>query len=592
MYLRSMVRMAGVIAALGSILGGSPTAHGDALADKADGFLRQMTHQNATPLGPHSMRADSTFFLTHRGPHPAAVDTVNVILKLDGGLTPYRKSVLSAMSGHRYAYLPLINSVALNVPKSKLALLAALPFVVRLSQDVPIAKTDTYTVGASGAGAAQQQYGLTGQGVTVAYLDSGLRYTGSDLNDPTTGASRVLAQVSMIPDDPSTDDAAGHGTHIAGIIAGNGADSGQGTPYAGIAPGADLVSVRVLGADGSTDVSTLIAGIQWVIENKDAYHIRVMNMSLGHPVGESYTTDPLCQAVEAAWQAGIVVVCAAGNDGRLQNDSPDPTAGLDNGGYGTNYGSILSPGNDPSVITVGAMKRVDDSRSDDRIATYSSRGPSLADHILKPDLVAPGNQIVSLRAVGSTLDGEFPANVAANPEYFTLSGTSMAAPVVSGAAALLLQSDPSLTPDTVKARLMLSADKWSDGDASNVFAYGAGYLDIPAALQNTAAPTAAALSLAVVQDSSGDVAVAPVGSTGGGVVWGSSFLWGMDVAAAPADVLLGPAAASSGGVLWGTSSVWSASFLWGPDVSLAGSVIWGTDTSQVDMMTVGRGDPR
>src|SRR5260370_29128133 len=177
-------------------------------------------------------------------------------------------------------------------------------------------------------------------------------------------------------------------------------------------------------------------------------------------VMESYTLDPLCQAVEEAWQAGIVVAVAAGNHGR---DNSMNTYG---------YSTITSPGNDPAVITVGAMRDMGTTpRGDDLIASYSSKGPTLLDQVVKPDLVAPGNQIISALAVNSTITTTYPGNVvplsyylssnsgAISPNYFTLSGTSMATPMVSGAAALLLQKDASLTPDTVKARLMKTATK-------------------------------------------------------------------------------------------------------------------------------------
>src|SRR5437870_7940161 len=214
-----------------------------------------------------------------------------------------------------------------------------------------------------------------------------------------------------------------------------------------------------------------------------------------------YTLDPLCQAVEAAWQAGIVVVVAAGNSGR---DNSLGTHG---------YGTIAVPANDPYVITVGATNMHDTfSRADDTVTSYSSKGPTLIDHIVKPDLVAPGNRVVSLIAPGSKLattysrfdifpcDGTLVlcGSAFGSPSYFRLSGTSMATPVVSGAAALLLQKDPSLAPDQVKARLMKTAWKGFGqyNDAidqvgahyslqSVIFAVGAGYLDVAAALSST-----------------------------------------------------------------------------------------------------------
>src|SRR5947209_7597313 len=226
--------------------------------------------------------------------------------------------------------------------------------------------------------------------------------------------------------------------------------------------------------------------------------------------------DPLCQAVEAAWKAGIVVVVAAGNYGR------------DNSMLTQGYGTIAAPGNDPYVITVGAMSTNATSwTTDDKIASYSSKGPTLIDHIVKPDLVAPGNRVVSLLAPKTTLPLTYPQTLlipaayyqligakSNSTDYFSLSGTSMATPVVSGAAALLIQQHPSLTPDQVKARLMKTAVKalnlYSTGtDAStlqsfnsqsDIFTVGAGYVNIPAALSNNDLALLPALSPRAVYD--------------------------------------------------------------------------------------------
>ena len=223
-----------------------------------------------------------------------------------------------------------------------------------------------------------------------------------------------------------------------------------------MAPGANLVNLRVLDANGSGTDAQVIAAIQRAIALKNTYNIRVINLSLGRNVFKSYTQDPLCQAVEAAWQAGLVVVVAAGNNGR------------NNSLHTNGYGMIGAPGNDPYVLTVGATRTMQTaSKNDDRIASFSSKGPSLIDHIVRPDLVAPGNNIASLLSPGSTLDSKHPSGEVSpvsyggngKKQYFVLSGTSMATPVVSGAAALLLQQNSALTPDQVKARLMKTADK-------------------------------------------------------------------------------------------------------------------------------------
>ena len=200
--------------------------------------------------------------------------------------------------------------------------------------------------------------GVNGSGVTVAVVDTGIAY------HPAL-AQKVIANVSMVTGDPSTADAHGHGTHIAGIIAGNSSASSGTTPFykGGIAPGVKLVNVRVLGKDGTGWTSDVIAGIEWVIANRGKYNIRAINLSLGHPVTEPSTTDPLCQAVMKASLAGIIVIVSAGNAGKTDDGSPI-------------LGGISSPGNSPYAITVGAINtKGTASRSDDVMATYSSRGP-------------------------------------------------------------------------------------------------------------------------------------------------------------------------------------------------------------------------
>src|SRR5205823_10182083 len=174
---------------------------------------------------------------------------------------------------------------------------------------------------------------------------------------------RVVYGESFVPGDSSTLDAYGHGTHVAGIVASNGASANYMNLYSGIAPGANIVDLRVLDANGAGTDSAVIAAIQRAIALKAQYNIRVINLSLGRGVYESYKLDPLCQAVEQAWKAGIAVVVAAGNDGR------DNTIGT------KGYGTINAPGNDPYVITVGATKTSENVlRINDTIASYSSKG--------------------------------------------------------------------------------------------------------------------------------------------------------------------------------------------------------------------------
>ena len=500
----------------------------------------------------------------------------SVIVKLRKPLSEREFGQLRELNADITKRLDVISSLAVAIPTVNLPKLAGLRFIVRVSGDVKVLKNDEFTIDHSVAGSAFTQYGLTGKGVSVAVIDSGIGDS-PDLYDPATGRSRVVAAVNFVPSSTSTNDLCGHGTHVAGIVAGNGSQStGQYCfrTFFGMARKANLVSVRVLDATGATKVSTLVNALQWVIANRVRYNIRVINLSMGHSVGESYKTDPLCQAVEAAWKSGIVVVVAAGNEGRTSQ--LQLFHGDDNEGYGTAYGTIGSPGNDPYVITVGAMKAVDTYRAHDTVATYSSRGPSRLDQILKPDIMAPGNKVISLRRPLSYLDLTSLGNqvavrdynsrpgLLAQPVYFKLSGTSMATPVVAGAAALMLEASPGLTPDTVKARLMISADKWLD-DAGNADActYGAGYLNVAKALACTSSTTEYAVSPSLGVDDNGDVSLI-VGdwANGNRALWGSNItdltaVWGKRA-------LWGSNNLAGNRALWG-SSVWGDRAIWGND---------------------------
>ena len=292
----------------------------------------------------------------------------------------------------------------------------------------------------------------TGAGVGVAVLDTGVTRV-ADLGN------RVSVRVDFTPDHDGYD-RFGHGTHMSGLIAGNGALS-DGT-WAGAARKANLISVKVAGKDGSTDVSVVIAAMQWIVAHRSDYNIRVLNLSFGTDAVQSYLLDPLDYAVEQVWQAGIAVIVSAGNRGSLP-------------------GTINKPGDDPFVITVGAADlRGTTSTSDDRVPAFSSRGPT-HDLILKPDLVAPGIGLVSLRAPGSTLDTEHPA-ARVGDHYFKGSGTSQAAAIVSGVAALMIQANPSITPDVLKATLVGTARDM--GSLLNIVGTeaGAGLVDATAAV--------------------------------------------------------------------------------------------------------------
>ncbi len=250
----------------------------------------------------------------------------------------------------------------------------------------------------------------------------------------------------------------GHGTFMAGLAVGDGTTSAG--RYSGTAPDAGLVGIKVAGYDGSTDISKILAGIQWAVSFKDVYDIGVLNLSLGSDSAQPYLLSPLNYAVEKAWQAGIVVVVSAGNSG------PDAS-------------TVMKPGDDPYVITVGSSNDGGTVKvSDDRVPPFSSRGPTRADGLSKPDIVSPGVHTVSLRSPGSAIDQQFPS-ARVKGSYFRGSGTSMSTATVSGIVALMLQADPSLTPDAVKCKLLNNARSIADTDR---LLAGAGLVDAFAAV--------------------------------------------------------------------------------------------------------------
>ena len=313
-------------------------------------------------------------------------------------------------------------------------------------------------------------YRGTGRGVGVAVIDTGIA---GDLPDFRISSadkrSRVIGSAVVNPDATTATDRYGHGTHVAGIIAGDSdsrqlGDSKKGR-FLGVAPGANLVSIKVSDDEGNTSVLDVIAGIQFAMDHKAEYNIRVLNLSLESTVEESYKTDPLDAAVEAAWFDGIFVVAAAGNRGP--------------GGDAVSH----APGNDPYIVTVGA---VDDQGTkeigDDKPASWSSRGTT-QDGFNKPDVYAPGAKIVSTLAPDSAYSDLCASCVSEDGEYIRAGGTSMAAPMVAGAAAIGFQLMPSLTPDRIKALLRDSdrpltdaIDELSLVDAARRFATDGGRL--------------------------------------------------------------------------------------------------------------------
>lgn len=330
---------------------------------------------------------------------------IPVIVEMNPGAKHLDVASLGGKKGYSWE---VINGFSAELPAAAIQALAKNPNVYAISYDQEVTidlTTAIPTVNSDDLWAM----GYTGQGVTIAIVDTGI-YPHQDFQN------RIIGFKDYINGRTSAYDDNGHGTHCAGIAA------GKGTTYKGAAYDAYLVGVKVLNSAGSGSFSTIINGINWCVSNKNTYGIKVLSMSLGGTATQSSTTDPVCAAVRNAWNSGIVVCVAAGNAGPYS-------------------GSISTPGIEPVVITVGAS---DDKGttyiSDDTVASFSSRGPTYPDGWNKPELLAPG---VNITACDNAYTG-----------YVTMSGTSMATPLVAGICAQLLELYPSWTPNQIKSYLM------------------------------------------------------------------------------------------------------------------------------------------
>lgn len=378
------------------------------------------------------------------GETPAPPVRIRVIVTRashDGGA----ERAVAAVGGRIVNDLRIIDSFAADVPGWAVDFIAKNPAVSHIAIDRPVGGTGSrqaapavqplnYYIGTLGAksvwtlvkDAAGQP--VDGRGVCVAVLDSGIS-SDADLD--------ISHRYTFNPDSTTANDVYGHGTHVAGIVAGKGVDSGRTDPYCGVAPGASLLGLKVADEKGYGNESDVVAALQFVYENAAKYNIRVVNLSINCGEEASYHQSALDAACEILWFNEIVVVCSAGNSSAV----------------GETYNTANSaPANDPFVITVGATSENGTSvKSDDKYASFSMRATT-SDGFRKPEIVAPGTDIYSVLSKSSDWGTLYPDRVSYGGEYFRLSGTSMAAPMVAGTAALMLQKDPRLTPDQVKYR--------------------------------------------------------------------------------------------------------------------------------------------
>jgi serine protease AprX len=484
----------------------------------------------------------------------------------------------------------MIGALTAVLDGREIAALAGDPDVLSVSADADVTSSAAASSSDSGTSSVlKKALGLqdwfTGSSMTVAVIDSGIQsstdFSGRivGMYDFTNGRNGVLTTPL---------DEYGHGTHVAGLIGSSGASSNG--KYAGVAPGIKLLSLKVLDKKGSGKTSAVIAALEFAVANKAKFGIRIVNLSLGHPIYESAATDPLVQAVEAAVRSGLIVVAAAGNYGT------NPTTGV------TGYGGIASPGNAPSAITVGASNTAaTDGRADDRVAAFSSRGPSWYDGLAKPDVVAPGSNLISNDVTGSTLSTDYPSLVLKEgaSRYLKLNGSSMASAVVSGLVAVMIEANnygnyqrwqeaqaalkrnqrsssypgaPALTPNALKAMLQYSATELRDGDgaAYDALTQGSGEANgfgamLLAYYADTTKPAGSYWMTTTL----------PSSTVFGGVEesWAQSVIWGTRPVTGSSVVELNQAAWGNN-IAWGTGEM--DNIVWGTWSEDDGNIVWGT----------------
>jgi serine protease AprX len=418
---------------------------------------------------------------------------VSVIVQAQPGAMAAAAEQVERLGGQVGRQLSIIGGFTASVPANHVEQLGGSPGVNSVTENAPVRMqaaayaptTDAgslYTTTLQTGAQAYWKAGFTGKGVDVAVIDTGtapvpgLAGTGKLINGPDLSFESQAKGLRYL-------DTYGHGTHMAGIIAGradtavSGNYAGDTTNFLGMAPDARIVSVKVADAMGAADVSQIIAAIDWVVQNKttNGLNIRVLNLSFGTNTTHPYTIDPLCHAVEAAWKKGITVVAATGNAGYYMTP----------GGVG-----LTSPARDPYVLSVGAtdtMKTL--ATSDDRVASFSSSGVVGTGGTKNPDLVAPGRSIISLAVPGSFIDQTYGAGGAVTGGFMRGSGTSQATAVMSGAAALILQQHPTWTNNQVKAVLTSTTKPLTAGTLTPA-AQGKGTLDLTKALSVTSVAAA------------------------------------------------------------------------------------------------------
>jgi len=350
-----------------------------------------------------------------------------VQLILECNMTQPKEILISEIAALKYR-LPAINSYVVEIYEKDLPKLKNIEGVKAVYENARITAQMNNARKVLKSEYANNK-GYTGKGITIAFLDTGI----APLDDFVYPSNRIIAFKDFISNKTEPYDDNGHGTHVTGICAGNGIMSDG--KYKGIAPNANIISLKTLNSKGSGNSSDVLAGIQWVIDNAERYNIKIVNLSMG--TEPQSADDPLVKAVEFAWDSGIIVTTAAGNNGPKS-------------------GTITSPGISKKVITVGTSNDNNFVNiSGTSVINFSGRGPT-RECVIKPDVIAPGTDIISCMTPTPYSDGkEKIYRVGEN--YMKLSGTSMSTPMITGAIALLLEKYPSMMPDDVKYALKCCA---------------------------------------------------------------------------------------------------------------------------------------
>lgn len=504
-------------------------------------------------------------------PSVLAEEKQSFLVQLSSSIPPVvLQETLTRLGGTMRQTYASSGLITIDAPRNVMRQLAAQGSVTYISPDRALQASGHVedTTGTTQIRSLVSATPFNGAGIGIAVLDSGVD-DAHHLHAKSDTHPGIVYKKDFTGLGVGKDNFA-HGTHVAGLAAGN-ASAGPLTSgaYRGIAPNADLISLRVLDENGQGAASAVIAAVDWCILNKTQYNIRVINLSLGTYAKDSYRNDPLCLAARRAVNAGIVVVAAAGNDGKDGNGNKI-------------YGGIHSPGIDPSVITVGASNTFGTAnRSDDAVTTFSSRGPTRGyttdekgirhyDNLIKPDLVAPGNRLINASSTNggkrNYLEANYPhllvkGSEADKDQTLYLSGTSMATPIVAGAAALLLQAKPNLPPNLVKAILMYTAQPLK---GFNMLEQGAGELNVEGAVRianlvHSTLPTTNGASLLTAPLPTPQSTIAGETFTWGqGVITNWGFLYGSNLMTTWQDVYrTGVALADTTGRVNGTLSILS-----------------------------------